>query len=215
MALVDSFTSIIFDYGGVLARHQTDADQVKLAGRAGIPPDRFTDLYWAKRAEYDKGVLTAAEYWNEVARQGGARITAKIVDELSALDTESWMQFDDVVWEWVGQLREAGKRLAILSNMPYELGEALKTQTKRLTLFDQVTLSYEIHAMKPDPAIYEHCLQGLGSATRDSLFFDDRIQNVQGAELLGMRAIQFLDRDEVLRRVNGEASVLHPVRLPS
>ncbi len=205
MALVDSYGSIIFDYGGVLARHQSDAAQATLAGRLGIPVERFTELYWARRAEYDKDVLTAAEYWHDVAREGGAQITAKIVDELNALDTESWMQFDEVMWEWARQLREAGKRLALLSNMPRELGETLKTQTKRLALFNQITLSYEIHAAKPEPAIYEYCLQGLGGPPGSSLFFDDRIENVQGAELLGMRAIQFLDRDQVLRQVNDGA----------
>jgi putative hydrolase of the HAD superfamily len=212
MALVDSFSSIIFDYGGVLARHQSDADQAKMAGRLGISAERFTELYWAKRADYDKDALTAAEYWHDVARAGRARITAGMVDELTALDTESWMQFDDVMWEWVGQLRAGGKRLAVLSNMPRELGETLKTRTRRLALFDQVTLSYEVHALKPDVAIYEHCLQGLGSAPRDSLFFDDRIQNVQGAEMLGMRAIQFVDRDEVLRQMSDGTTTSHPAR---
>ncbi len=214
MALVDSYSSIIFDYGGVLARHQSDADQAKMAGLLGIRPERFTELYWAKRSEYDKDALTAAEYWHGVARGGGARITASLIDELVALDTESWMQFDDVMWEWVGELRQAGKRLAVLSNMPRELGEKLKTHTKRLNSFDQVTLSYEIHSVKPHPAIYEYCLQGLGSAPRYSLFFDDRIENVRAAELLGMGAIQFLDRDHVLRHVNDAARISQPTYLP-
>jgi putative hydrolase of the HAD superfamily len=212
MALVDSFASVIFDYGGVLARHQSDADQAKLAGLLGIPAERFADLYWAKRIDYDKGLLTAAEYWQDLAREAGMPITPSIVDELSILDTESWMQFDDVMWEWVRQLREAGKRLAILSNMPHELGETLKREGKRLALFDQVTLSYEIHAAKPDPAIYEHCLRDLGSTARESLFFDDRIQNVEAAESLGIRANQFLDRDRVLREVSDWTSVSHPAR---
>lgn len=212
MALVDSYASVIFDYGGVLARHQTEADQTEMAELLGISAARFSDLYWAKRIQYDKGLLTATEYWQDVARQTGTRITPQIVDELSTLDTGSWMQFDDVMWEWVRQLREAGKRLAILSNMPHELGETLKKEGKRLALFDQVTLSYEIHAVKPDPAIYEHCLQGLGSSPNDSLFFDDRIQNIEGAEALGIRAIQFLNRDQVLRDVSDWTGVDHPMR---
>ena len=212
MALVDSFASVIFDYGGVLARHQSEEDQAKMAEFLGISAERFSDLYWARRIDYDKGLLTATEYWQDVARETETRITPQIVDELSVLDTESWMQFDDVMWEWVRQLREAGKRLAILSNMPHELGETLKKEGKRLALFDQVTLSYEIHAVKPDPAIYEHCLRGLGTSPRDSLFFDDRIQNIEGAEALGIRAIQFLDRDQVLREVSDWTSVSHPAR---
>jgi putative hydrolase of the HAD superfamily len=88
----------------------------------------------------------------------------------------------------------------MLSNMPRELGDALKSRTGRLNSFDHVTLSYEIHAAKPEPAAYEHCLEGLGVTAEQTLFFDDRIANVQAAELLGMRAIQFLDRDDVLLR---------------
>jgi hypothetical protein len=30
---------------------------------------------------------------------------------------------------------------------------------------------------------------------------DDRIANVQGAELLGIQAVEFLNRDDVLRRL--------------
>jgi FMN phosphatase YigB (HAD superfamily) len=36
-----------------------------------------------------------------------------------------------------------------------------------------------------------------------TLFLDDRIENVRGAELLGISAMQFLDRDEVLQRLRG------------
>lgn len=201
MALVNSFDSVIFDYGGVLVKHQTDADQSRMARFFGISPDRFTELYWAKRADYDKDVMTAGEYWQDIAREAAATLSTRAVDELISIDTESWMQFDEVMWDWIGQLRKARKRVAMLSNMPRELGEALKTTTTRLEVFDQITLSYEVRAAKPEPVIYEHCLEGLDAAPERTLFFDDRIENVHGAELLGMRAIQFLNRDHVLLQV--------------
>jgi putative hydrolase of the HAD superfamily len=112
------------------------------------------------------------------------------------------MRYDEVMWEWIDQLRGAGKRVAMLSNMPLELGAALKASDK-LSRFDQVTLSYEVHSVKPEPTIYEHCLEGIGTAPEETMFLDDRIANVQGAELLGIRAIQFLDRDDVLLRLRG------------
>jgi putative hydrolase of the HAD superfamily len=71
-------------------------------------------------------------------------------------------------------------------------------------VFDQVTLSFDVGAVKPDAVIYEQCLDGLGTAPQRTLFLDDRIANVQGAEMLGMRAIQFIDRDDVLLKVRGE-----------
>ena len=198
MALVNSYQALVFDYGGVLVEHQTDADQGRMAEIAGVPTDLFTDLYWAERPAYDKGVLSYCEYWQKVARRAGKTITEQTIDALVELDNVSWMQFDSVMWNWVEQLRVAGKRMAMLSNMPRELGEALKTRTQKLTSFNQVTLSYEVRSMKPEPAIYEHCLEGLGACPDQTLFLDDRIANVQGAEALGMRAILFTSRDEIL-----------------
>ena len=66
-----------------------------------------------------------------------------------------------------------------------------------------MTLSYEVHSVKPEPAIYEHCLDGIGTPPEQTLFLDDKMVNVTGAEMLGIRAIQFLDRDDVLLRLRG------------
>ncbi|MBV9084791.1 MAG: HAD family phosphatase [Acidobacteriaceae bacterium] len=201
MALVSQFQAFIFDYGGVLARHQTDADQARMAAAAGIAPERFTELYWAERDDYDRDLISGVEYWQRIGQSAGASLSIRTIEELTSLDTASWMVFDAVMWDWVDQLREAGKRVALLSNMPRDLGEAIRTQTDKLDHFDQVTLSYAVRSIKPDPAIYEHCLEGLGTGPEQTLFLDDRIANVQGAELLGIRAFQFTSRDEMLLRL--------------
>lgn len=202
MALVSSYDGFIFDYGGVLVHHQSEADQERLAEIAGLPKDAFAEAYWSDRLDYDKGLMSGEEYWQELAsRAGGGPLKPSQINQLTELDSASWMQFDEVMWNWIEQLRTAGKRVAMLSNMPRDLGEALKIKTDKLSLFDQVTLSYEVNSVKPEPAIYEHCLEGIGTAPEQTLFLDDRIANVQGAELLGIRAIQFLDRDDVLLRL--------------
>jgi putative hydrolase of the HAD superfamily len=201
MALVSPYDAFMLDYGGVLVQHQTDADQAKLAQIAGIPKHLFTDLYWSERSDYDKDAISGAEYWQAVARRAGTTLTGSSIEQLIDLDNRSWMQFDSVMWDWIDQLRSAGKHVALLSNMPRDLGEALKSRTQKLSKFDHVTLSYEIRAVKPDPAAYEHCLEGLGTPPEQTLFLDDRIGNVQGAELLGIHAIQFTSRDDVLLRL--------------
>src|SRR5581483_41121 len=189
MAPVSTYDGFIFDYGGVLAHHQTDADQAKLAEIAGLSKDLFSELYWANRLDYDKGLVSTAEYWHAILRHSTAALTQKLIEQLAQFDNLSWMQFDSVMWDWIEELRHAGKRVAMLSNMPRDLGEALKLRTRKLECFDCLTLSYEIHAAKPESAIYEHCLRGLGTPPEQTLFLDDRIANVQGAELLGIRAI--------------------------
>jgi 2-haloacid dehalogenase len=53
-------------------------------------------------------------------------------------------------------------------------------------------LSAEVRLIKPDPAIYQHTLNGLGASAAETLFVDDREPNIRAARALGMRAIQFL-----------------------
>jgi len=201
MALVSSYEAFMVDYGGVMVRHQSDADQAKLAHIAGLDKELFTELYWSERPDYDRDVISGTEYWQKIAQSAGTTLTEQVIQELIDFDNRSWMQFDSVMWEWVEQLRAAGKRVGLISNMPRDLGEALKSRTQKLSNFDQLTLSYEIHAVKPEPAVYEHCLDGLNTPPEQTLFVDDRIENVQGAELLGIRAIQFTSRDDVLVRL--------------
>jgi len=201
MARANSYDGYIFDYGGVLAYHQTDADQARLADIAAIPRDLFSNLYWDTRLDYDKGSVTAAEYWGNIARGAGKTLSAAVIEEIVDADNRSWMQFDDEMWNWIAELRAAGKRVAMLSNMPRDLGEAIGSQTDRLRVFDHVTVSYDVRSVKPEPAIYQHCLAGIGTAPERTIFLDDRIVNVQGAEALGIGAIEFLNRDDVLSRL--------------
>jgi len=201
MALVNSYAAVIFDYGGVLARHQDPADQARLAELAGAPTEEFTELYWSKRPDYDRGLVSGPEYWQSIGQLFGHKLSRSAINRLIEYDNESWMHFDPAVWEWVDQLHGAGKRLAMLSNMPRELGTVLTTTKPRFDVFDHLTLSYQVHAVKPDAAIYEDCLEGLGTEPEETLFLDDRIENVQGAETLGIRAILFTSAEETLLRV--------------
>jgi putative hydrolase of the HAD superfamily len=201
MALVSEFDGFIFDYGGVLVSDQTEQDKGKMARTMGVDEETFEELYWSDRLEYDRGTETNVEYWSRLGNKAGKLLTAEAIEKLTEFDNQSWMHFDERMWEWIGALRAAGKPVAILSNMPRDLGEALKAGTDRLSRFDHVTLSYEVKSVKPEAPIYEHALEGVGTDPGKTLFLDDRIANVQGAELLGIRAMQFTSRDEMLLRL--------------
>jgi putative hydrolase of the HAD superfamily len=201
MALVSEFDGFIFDYGGVLVSDQTEQDKTRMAGLVGVDVDTFEEIYWSDRLEYDRGSESGYEYWLRLGKLAGKTLSPETIEQLTELDSQSWMHFDESMWEWIAQLRAAGKPVAMLSNMPRELGDALKVQTDRLGRFDHVTLSYQLNSVKPEPAIYEHALEGVGTEPARTLFLDDRIANVQGAELLGIQALQFTSRDEVLLRL--------------
>jgi putative hydrolase of the HAD superfamily len=201
MALVDQYAGVIFDYGGVLAFHQTAGDAQKMAGIAGLAPEVFEPLYWAGRGSYDKGLTTAEDYWNDIAERGNTKFSASQIMQLIEADIVSWTNFDSQIYDFIGSLVAGGKRVAVLSNMPHELGQALKTRTEAFAPFHHITLSYEVRSIKPEPDIYHDCLKGLGLAPQQTLFLDDRIENVRGAMDLGINAVQFTSRDEVLPKL--------------
>jgi FMN phosphatase YigB (HAD superfamily) len=92
---------------------------------------------------------------------------------------------------WAQRLRDSGYSTAVLSNLPPDLGEHMRTKMSLLEEFDCHTFSFEVRAVKPSPAIYEDCIHKLGIAPAEALFVDDRPENVRGAREVGMNAVLF------------------------
>lgn len=55
--------------------------------------------------------------------------------------------------------------------------------------FERTFLSYEMHMLKPDEAIYRRVLAETGMAADETLFIDDSAANCAGAERAGLHAL--------------------------
>lgn len=69
-------------------------------------------------------------------------------------------------------------------------------------LFDNVALSYEVGATKPDPRMYQTITNRLGVGFDDSLFIDDSEHYVTAATELGMKGIYHTDTNDTIKRIN-------------
>jgi FMN phosphatase YigB (HAD superfamily) len=56
-------------------------------------------------------------------------------------------------------------------------------------LYDEVVISGEVGARKPEPRIYLLTAERLGVRPEECVFVDDLLQNVEGAEAVGMEGI--------------------------
>ena len=90
----------------------------------------------------------------------------------------------------------AGVRLALLSNAPEPLATAID-HTGWSASFDRRFYSCRVGLAKPDPAVYEAVLSGLGATPRSVLFIDDRAENVLAATALGLQAVRFTSAEEL------------------
>ncbi len=171
----------------------------------------FYPVYWRYRLPYDEAKLDAVSYWNMVAADLNCGITEAQIERLSRIDVESWSRPGPVMPEWASKLRGAGMRTAILSNLPMDLRVHLTSAVKWLPEFDEMTFSCDVRMVKPQPGIYEHCLGALGVAAGDALFLDDRPENVEAAQKLGIHAIQFTTPQAAVVALDGHFHLPVPI----
>jgi putative hydrolase of the HAD superfamily len=183
--------AVILDYGEVLAHRPSAEEFGRMAGMFNVSFELFYTLWEASRASYDRGDFTAEDYWLKLAAETNTSLDRRQIETLRQIEVEIWAHPLPGMLEWVGQLHAAGIKTGLLSNMPRDLVKHVRTNCPWMENFTFKTFSAEVRLIKPDPAIYVHTLRGLGVAAAEALFVDDRENNIQAADTLGIRAIQF------------------------
>ena len=87
-------------------------------------------------------------------------------------------------------LKQHSYRVLGLSNWSTKVYDTMQ----RFEIFDLIedrVLSCEEHLLKPDAAIYRRALQRFGIEADETVFVDDRKENAEGAEAVGIHGITF------------------------
>jgi putative hydrolase of the HAD superfamily len=157
----------------------------------GLPVDEFEKLYWADRHAYDEGKLTGVSFWQNFARAANLPLDQSQLDELNRQDARMWTTQNPAMVAWQHRLKEHGTRTAILSNMGDSVLDSVLREFPWIGNFDVLVWSYQLHMAKPEPAIYRHVLNELGTQPEETLFIDDKRINIEAAQALGMKALEF------------------------
>jgi len=184
--------AIIFDYGEVLCLQPTTEDIEGSAQILGISADSFRELWGHNRDLYDRGDLSPEMYWRKLAEGAGTTLDDSQLQGLYERDVTMWSRINPDMVGWLSALSSAGMKTAVLSNMHIGMIQHARHAFQWLDYVNFTTFSAEVRLIKPDPAIYEHCLRGLDVAPSDTLFIDDREVNVEAARAMGIHALQFL-----------------------
>ncbi len=191
--------NIVFDVGDVLLEYRWK--------------EMLTDYGMSKeKAEYLGTTLFGDPLWEEfdVALRPRQDIIADYIDKYPEYKDEIvWFMSHGErmhlprpeVWEKVHELKEKGYGIYILSNYSEEL---FRIHTKGASFLDDadgVVVSYQIHKIKPDAAIYEHLLSTYGLQPEECIFFDDRPVNVEGARRVGIQAVTVTSREQLVEEL--------------
>jgi putative hydrolase of the HAD superfamily len=203
-------TAIVFDYGNVLSQPQPLPDIEAMASILDLPVVQFRDLCWKYRLAYDEGSLDPATYWNTVARNGSRDVSEAKIATLVEIDSRSWSYPAPVIPEWARSLHAAGLRTAILSNMPIPVRDYI-TRCAWLPAFHVRVFSCDLRMVKPALEIYRHTIAVLGVSPAETLFLDDRPENIRAADALGINSILFTTLDDVAREIDRRFDIAVPL----
>lgn len=191
---ISKIKNLVFDVGSILVGyrwedmfrdHGTDKEKALAIGK-GI----FDSPNWTK---YDAGLIT------------GKELIDAFCESYPEYEEEArWFLGNAIqmrvprprVYEHVHRLKEKGYKLYIVSNYSHDLYELHTKDLPFRQMMDGEVVSYMIHCTKPDKGIYEYLLRTYELDAKECLFFDDRLENVEGARDCGLNSVHINDGSE-------------------
>lgn len=181
--------TIIFDMGNVLLDYNpqrvVDYYFDSKEDREIILKELFEGPEWIQG---DLGWIKDADRFAPVSK----RVPERLHEGLQ-LCVREWHQFMvplEGAWEFTAAVKEEGYQLYILSNASDAFYEYFP-RFRPLSFFDGVVVSADLHKIKPDRAIYQYLLETYHLKAEECFFLDDRRENVEAAEALGIKGYVF------------------------
>jgi epoxide hydrolase-like predicted phosphatase len=200
--------AVISDFGGVLTSPLLDSftafqdssgislEQLGVAMGAILVRDGKHPLF-----ELETGRLTEAEFLGQLAEQLTGQLGRPV--ELHGFGEQYFEHLhpNEHMIEYMRELSGRGYKLAICTNNVREWEQLWRAKLPVDELFDVVIDSAFVGVRKPERAIYEMTLEGLGVSADAALMIDDIELNCDAARALGMQAIWFQSTDQAIAEV--------------
>jgi len=185
--------AVIFDFGNVLCTFDIDIFIRDIARRTGTPPDRLASSL--KRSTplivaYETGLMSSDEFFERVTHQAGITLSR------SAFREAYCSIFDPIpeTFELVKGLHPHYS-LGLLSNTnEWHYACAIRTM-EVFPLFEAVSLSFVVKALKPAQPMYHDILTKLHVPAERCVYIDDVRDNVETGAGLGMHAILYTSHE--------------------
>jgi putative hydrolase of the HAD superfamily len=191
--------AVIFDVGGVLLRMENHDKRHEWEARLGLPQGQLTHLVFGSEAatRAASGEIPEQDVWQEVGGQLGLR-----EDQLPELQRDFWAgeQLDTGLLRFIQSLRPRYK-IGIISNAWSDARFFHNAKFKMNTWVDVAVYSAEVKLVKPDPRIYQLALAQLNVCADESMFVDDMLVNVEAAQNLGMKGVQFKNTEQTIAEI--------------
>lgn len=187
-----SIRTLFWDVGGVILTNGWDLDQrTGVLGRLGVNLDAYEEAHERANYYWERGLITAEDFFMQTVLRPNPRLNLTFDMLWPQVCAQSRVLYPECL-DLLAELKSTGRyRIATLNNESRELNEHRLDAFKLRSLFDYFICSGYVHEMKPAPGIYRSAIDVSGFPAASALFIDDKRENCDAAEALGMRTIHF------------------------
>lgn len=193
----------VFDFGRVLFSWQPEKllqhvlpRRATDAASAAFWVDQVFQSYGGDWGEFDRGMVTPDQLVQRIAGRTGLP-AAEVQAVVSA--GPHWLLPIPATVDLLTRLRQGGRPMFYLSNMPAPFADHLERTHPVVGQFDAGVFSARVNLIKPDPAIFDLAAQRFGLPPSELVFLDDHPANVAAAQAAGWRALLFSDAAQAER----------------
>ena len=188
--------NLIFDLGGVLLDITPEATLTALKA-LGVGERFLTDGFNLRNEMLhglECGFVAPEQMYAALAESMGVECSSEACKSIKAAWCAMLGNFAVEKLRCLRDLRARGYRVFLLSNTNVIHWEVIDKRLRAAEgrepadYFDGVYLSFEMHACKPDAAIFEQLLAAEGIDAKEAMFFDDSRDNCAAAASLGIAA---------------------------
>jgi putative hydrolase of the HAD superfamily len=196
---MSTINALFFDVGGVILTNGWDlAARQQAAAKFGLEMDSFERRHQAAVNGFEAGQTSLPEYLAQVVFNQRRSFGEKDFRDFMFAQSQEI----SAVRSFVDRLARAGRwRVAAINNEGREVNAyRIATFDLRRTFADFFSSCY-LGVRKPSPAIFRMALDVTQRRGAESIFVDDRLENVEGARQAGLTAIRFQDLAQLEREL--------------
>lgn len=187
--------AIVFDLGGVLFVNGTKKFINSLSNKYSLDPNKVKGVIdGGVGSLYREAKISRDEFWQRALDE------LDIKEDINTLEDE-WISGYELIKETRDLILELSKKYKVyyVSDNAKELSEQLHKLHDFRSWFEGGILAYEAGVRKPDPKIYETLLKRANLDAKETLYIDDKQDNLLPPEKMGMQTILF-ETPEKLRK---------------
>jgi putative hydrolase of the HAD superfamily len=191
--------TIITDLGGVFVLQAERPQRQDWEQRSGMTERalfRLIDKAGLAQAA-DVGKITSSDVWQRMAEKTGLDVQLLREVQEGMLAAE---YINQPLADFFQSLRPRYKLVAI-SNAWSDVHASLERKFNLSQYFDEQFFSCEVGLAKPDIAIYQFVLHSLHVDPTRTIFLDDKIDNVDSSQIIGMNGIHYRQSDQAIAAI--------------